>query len=209
MPDMFEERGLATPFENHDPTESDFWDPANFFGFRKEAPQQPTQADITSARVTRDQWNHFLDTYRPVEDDVLRSAMQTDFTAQGDAAGTTAAAGVASAAGTAERNISRSGGSLTAEERAAVGRRTDLSLSKSVGRAENSTRRNLSDTRANLLAGIVGIGNGVSTTASAGLGSAADLAAQRQALGQSQATATRNSNTSTAASAAMLLISLY
>ncbi len=209
--DAFEDRGMSSPFDadTFNPLKSDFWDPGNLFGFRKPKPLPPSESDIKSARVTRDQWQHFLNTYRPVEEDVIASAMQTDFSAQGDAAGVTAAQSVAASAGNAARNISRAGASLTAEESGAIGRRRDLSLSKAVGRAENATRRNLSDTRANLLAGIVGIGRGVSTTASAGLQSSASLDAQRTAANEQQKTAARNSNVSTAASAAMLLISMY
>ena len=164
--------------------------------------------DATSARITRDQWRHFLDTYRPVENAVLASAMQTDFTDQGNEAGQTARAQVNASMGTATRNISRSGGSLTAEERGALGRRKDLSLARAAGRAENSTRRTLSDTRTNLLAGIVGIGNGVANTAMSGLSSAADMAAQREMAYKQQKAAATNSTLSTAASAAALLIAL-
>ena len=162
--------------------------------------------DATAARVTRDQWQHFLDTYRPVEEDVLRSAMNNDFSAQGDEAGQTARAGVNASAGTAARNISRTGGSLTTEEQGALGRRQNLTLAKSAGRAENTTRRTLSDTRTNLLAGIVGIGNGVSNTAMSGLSSAADAAAQREMAYKQQRAATTSSNISMAASVASLLI---
>jgi len=164
--------------------------------------------DITAARVTRGQWAHFQDTYRGVEDEVIKAAMNTDFSAQGDEASATARASVNASAGTAARNISRSGGSLTAEEQGALNRRKDMTLAKSAGRAENTTRRTLSDTRTNLLAGIVGIGNGVSNTAMSGLSSAADAAAQRDLAYKQGKTATSNANMSMAASAAMLLISM-
>lgn len=164
--------------------------------------------DDTAARVTRDQWQHFLDTYRPVEEDVLRTAQNNDFTAQGDEAGQTARAGVNASAGAAARNISRSGGSLTTEEQGALGRRRNLTLAKSAGRAENTTRRTLSDTRTNLLAGLVGVGRGVSNTAMSGLSSAADAAAQREMAYKQQRAAATSSNISTAASAAALLLAI-
>lgn len=163
--------------------------------------------DSIMAGITRDQWQHFLDTYRPVEQEVLASAMSTDFSAQGDEAGQTAKQSVAAAAGTAERNLSRAGVSLTAEERSAVGRRSDLASTRATGQAENITRRTLSDTRTNLLANLVGIGRGVAQTSTAGLNSAANLAGQREQLHQQQKTSTQNSNMSMAASAAMLMIS--
>ncbi len=161
-----------------------------------------------SARVTREQWAHFQNTYRAVEDDVIKQAMNTDFSAQGDEAGATARSAVNASAGAASRNISRSGGSLTAEEQGALNRRKDMTLAKSAGRAENTTRRTLSDTRTNLLAGIVGIGNGVSNTAMSGLSSAADAAAQRGIANDQQRAAAANGNMSMAASAAMLLIAM-
>ncbi len=164
--------------------------------------------DSIAAGITRDQWQHFLDTYRPVEDDILRTALSTDFSAQGDEAGATAGRSVAAAAGAAERNISRSGAQLTGEERSAIGRRRSLSVSKAVGRAENTTRRGLADTRTNLIAQLVGIGRGVAQTAAAGSQSVADQAAQRESLFQSQRSRTSQGNLSTAASAAALLIAV-
>lgn len=160
------------------------------------------------ARITRSQWQHFLDTYRPVEQDIIERAMATDFTAQGDEAGRTAATGVAASAGTAERNIRRSGTALTPEERSALTRRRGLASAKAVGRAENTTRRTLSDARTNLLAGIVGIGNGVSTSAMSGAQSVADLAAQREASYQQGRSQTTSNNIATAASIASLIIAM-
>lgn len=164
--------------------------------------------DQIAANITRSQWQHFLDTYRPVENEVLQSAMQTDFSKEGDEAGATAAAGVNAASGTLQRNLSRSGASLTGEERTAIGRRTNLSLAKAAGRAENTTRRGLSESRTDLLKGITSIGRGVATTAMQGTQSVADLAAQREANYQQQRSAASSSNLSMAASAAALLIAI-
>jgi len=164
--------------------------------------------DQISAGITRSQWQHFLDTYRPVEDEVLRSAMQTDFQREGDEAGATAIAGINASRGTLQRNLSRSGQSLNAEESAAIGRRTNLSLAKSAARAENTTRRGLSDSRTNLLQGIVNIGRGVASTAQAGTQSVADMAAQRDALYRQQRAQQQSTNLSAAASAAALLLAI-
>ena len=165
-------------------------------------PGQPVDA----AGVTRAQWQHFLDFYRPIEDEVLRQAMQTDFSAEGDAAGVTAAAGVNSASGTLARNLSRSGATLTGEERAAVMRRTGSTLARAVGQAENTTRRGLSDSRTNLLASVVGIGRGVANTATSGLQSVADMGAQREVSYRQQRSSAHSTNLSAAATAASLLI---
>jgi hypothetical protein len=162
--------------------------------------------DQTAAAITRSQWQHFLDTYRPVEDEVLRQAMQTDFTAEGDEAGRTATTSIAASRGTLARNLSRAGTSLTGEERAAVGRRQNLSLAKASARAENTTRRGLSTSRENLLAGIVGIGRGVAQTASFGAQSVADMAAQRDQLYESQKSRTDATNISSATTLAGLLM---
>ena len=148
----------------------------------------------TSADVTRDQWQNFLEFYRPIEEEVLKSAMQTDFTTEGDEAGQTAAAGVRTSRGSLARSLSRSGVALSAEERSAVNRRTESTLARSVGRAENTTRRGLSDSRTNLLGAIVGIGRGVAQTASSGLQSVADQAAQRQAQHDANRAATQQTN---------------
>ena len=159
-----------------------------------------------AAGVTRDQWQHFLDFYRPIEDKTLADAMQTDFTAEGDKAGATAAAGVNASRGSLARHLSRSGVALSAEERTAVGRRSDLALAKGVGRAENTTRRGLSDSRTQLLQQIVGIGRGVSNTATSGMQSVADMAAQRKAQHTAQRASTQAANTSGAMGLASLAI---
>jgi len=163
----------------------------------------PTQ---TAAGVTRDQWQHFLDFYRPLEDEVLQKAMQTDFTAEGDVAGRTAAEGVQASRGTLARQLSRRGVSLTGEERAAVNRRQGTNLATSVARAENTTRRGLKESREDLLARVVGIGRGVAQTASAGLQSVADMAAARQRQDIANASATSSANISAGTSLAALAI---
>ena len=162
--------------------------------------------DATAAAVTRDQWQHFLDFYRPLEDQILQEAQQTDFTAEGDKAGATAASSVNASRGSLARSLSRAGTSLTAEEQSAVSRRQQGSLTKAVARAENTTRRGLKDTRGQLLGQIVGIGRGVSNTATSGLNNVADLAAQREALHQQQQAQARASNLGTGASLAALAI---
>ena len=163
-------------------------------------------AESQHTQMTRDQWQWFLDTYKPVETDVLASAMSTDFSAQGDKAGQTAKQSIATAAGTAERNMGRAGATLTAEERSAVGRRRNLRSGRAVGSAENSTRRVLSDTRINLLSQLTGIGHNVANTAMAGMSSAAGMEAQRESSHLQQQSATRSGNLSMAASAAALMI---
>jgi len=163
----------------------------------------PTTAPATTiAQVTRDQWQHFLNFYRPIEDEVLKRAMQTDFTAEGDRAGQTARAGLASSAGTLERNLRRSGVALSAEERSALERRRGTSVSRGAAAAENTTRRSLAQNSQNLLADVVGIGRGVARTATAGLNSVADLEAQRAVFNERSKTGARNSNLATAASLA-------
>ena len=162
--------------------------------------------DAVAAQVTRSQWDYFKDFYRPIEDEVLKKAMQTDFTAEGDTAGRTAAAGINASKGSLARSLSRAGTSLSAEEQAAVSRRQSSSLTKAVGQAENTTRRGLQESRGSLLAGIVGIGRGVANTATAGLQSVADMAAQREAQHQRDKAAATASNMATAATAASLII---
>lgn len=162
---------------------------------------------LTPDQITRSQWQNFLDTYRPVEEEVLRTAINTDFSAEGDRAGQTAAQGVESSRGTLARNISRSGASLSSEERAALGRRTGTTLTKAVSQAENTSRRGLSEARTSLLRNIVNIGRGVANTASSGINSVADMAAQRESLYQQQRAQASSTNLSAAATAASLLVS--
>ena len=170
------------------------------------AQQIRSSPDSMAAQVTREQWQHFLDVYRPVEDEALSRAMQTDFQQEGDEAGQTAVQSVAASAGSLERNLSRSGVTLSSEERSAVNRRKSMTLTKAASSAENTTRRGLNDSRTSLLSSLVGIGRGVANTAAAGLNSAADMAAAREMQHKQQKAATRNSNLSTAATAAALMI---
>ncbi len=172
------------------------------------APTNFSDPDARAAAVTRDQWQNFLNFYKPIETAVINKAMQTDFTAEGDTAGATAAAGSRAAEGTLSRNLSRSGSSLTAEERRAVARRQESSLTKAIGRAENITRRGLRDSRQALLRNIVNIGTGVSRTALAGIQGVADLAAQREAAYQQGQTAAHNANVNMGVTAAATLIAM-
>ena len=161
-----------------------------------------------AASLTRAQWQYFLDFYRPMEQETIREAMRTDFSKEGDQAGLTAAAGVRAGEGILQRNLSRRGAQLTAEEQAALSRRTGSTLAKATARAENTTRRGLSDSRTNLLRGAVEIGRGVANTASFGLNAAADMAAQREMAYQQQKSAASSFNISTAASLAGLAFAI-
>ena len=162
----------------------------------------------TAAGVTRAQWQHFLDVYRPLEDQVLQRAMQTDFTAEGDRSGQMAAAGLASSAGTYERNLRRAGVALSAEERNAVARRRSTSQTRAVAGAENVTRRGMKEQRTNLLAQMVGIGRGVASTAMGGMNAVADLEAQRAVAREQSKAQGRQMALSTAASLASYGIAL-
>jgi hypothetical protein len=160
----------------------------------------------TAADVTRQQWAHFVETYKPLEEEILGRAMQTDFSLEGDMAGQTARSSLSSAAGTFERNLRRSGATLTGEERAALNRRRETSRTRASAGAENVTRRTMSETRTNLLANMVGIGKGVAGSARGGLNAVADLEAQRAVFNEQGKTAARNQNLSTAASLAAMAI---
>ena len=185
--------------------------PEDDYGLRIIAPKKAKRRAIDSrlAAITRDKWQHFLDFYRPIEDQVLEAAMQTDFTAEGDTAGKTAAAGVQSSRGSLARTLSRSGTSLSAEERTAVNRRHNTSLTRATARAENVTRRSLKETRTNLLAGMVGIGRGVSSTATGGLNTVADLGTARALQGRATSAQTNATNTQAGATLAAAIIAYY
>lgn len=207
--------GGTNPFDIENYKDPRFYfDPGNILGWKessrsKAARRETRRVSELTASVTRDQWQHFLDFYRPIEQKALAQAMQTDFTAEGNVAGATAAASVNASKGTAARNLSRAGTSLTGEERSALGRRQGITLSKAVSRAENVTRRGLKDSRAQLLAGIVGAGRGVSTTAMAGLQSVADLAAQRQLGNDARSAAADSSRLQSGTTIAGYIIGSY
>ena len=164
--------------------------------------------EARQAAMTRDQWQNFLEVYRPVEQELMDSAMQTDFSAEGDAAGRDAQVSATASKGMLARNLSRLGTSMTAEQAAAVRRRQQQTGSKSIAQAENVTRKTMSDSRSQLLQGLVGIGRGVATGSMGGINAAANNAAnQEMAINQGRAAA-QNSNMATAASLAAMLIML-
>lgn len=220
----FEEAGHENPIDNikhslgggssRDTLQAIF-DPGNILGFggeskrSKKARKAQKRIDEQLANITRDQFQHFLDFYRPIEEAALKDAMRTDFTTEGDDAGKTAAAGVRSSAGTLARNLSRSGLNLTSEESEAVRRRRSLNTTRSVAGAENTTRRGLADSRTNLLAEIIGIGRGVSATATGGLQNVADLSAARLSSIQNMEAQAQSTRTATGASIASAIISAY
>jgi hypothetical protein len=185
-------------------------DPLGLFGGGSNEGSRRRQAlESRSAQLTRSQWQHFLDVYRPVEQDLLRQAMQTDFSKEGDEAGQMAAASLRSSQGTLSRNLSRVGASMTPEEAAAVRRRANLSMGRATAGAENTARRTLSDTRTNLLRGIVGIGRGVATSATGGIQNAADNAAQQEmALAQGRQNAQNTTLAAGASLAAALIMTI-
>lgn len=175
-------------------------------GARRRGARSSPGAITTSDGISRDQWQNFLDFYRPLENEMLKSAMQTDFSKEGDEAGRTAGASVSASKGTLSRNLRRVGATLTGEERTGIQRRQSSALTRSIGAAENITRRGLKESRTNMLRQIVGIGRGVAATASAGLQSVADMAAQRQSQWLNQRSATSASNAAGMASLASLAI---
>lgn len=171
-----------------------------------EATQGP---DAKAAAITRQQWDHFRQFYGPLETRAIREAMRTDFSAEADEASLGVRAASAAGQGMTARSVRRARGSgLTAEERQAVERRRAIQMTSSSANVENRTRRDLSESRQQLLANIVGIGRGVQQTASSGLAGAANLATQRQMQYDAQRSAYRQSQMATLGSAAALLLSL-
>jgi len=159
------------------------------------------------AALTRAQWDYFKEFYRPLEEQVLAEAMRTNFSEEADTAGGLASAASRTARGTLARNIRRStGGSLSAEERRAVDRRSSIARTSDVARAENTTRRSLADSRQSMLADAIGIGRGVQQTASSGLASAANMATSRELQYQQQQAAYQNQMMQGLGSAAALAI---
>lgn len=177
-------------------------DPLGLFsdGSNSAAAARRRQLEARQAAITRDQWQNFIDVYRPVEQDLLERAMQTDFSKEGDEAGQDAAVAAQSSKGMLARNLSRMGSKMTPEQAEAVRRRAQLGETKSVAKAENTTRRTLYDTRGNLLAGLVQVGRGVATGAMGGLNSAANNAARTEMMLNQGAAAAQNQNMSMAAS---------
>lgn len=160
------------------------------------------------ASLTREQWQYFQDFYKPIEDQALATAMQTNFDEERNEAGGLAAnAYQAASQGMLSRNLRRSGATLSAEEEAGLGRRQALGKTKAVAGAENIAGRTLYETRLNMLSELVGIGRGAANTAMAGMQGAADLKAQREMWGRQARADARSTNLGMAASAAAYAIS--
>lgn len=170
------------------------------------AGQRRAWLENTQAAITRSQWQNFLQNYRPVEEDLIARAMQTDFSAEGDEAGQTARVAAATGRGMLARNMSRLGTRMTAEQADAVRRRSQLGESKAVAGAENATRRTLYDSRGNLLAGLVNVGRQAASGVQAGYGAMANNAASTEMMLNQGAAAANSTNMSMAMSLASLMI---
>jgi len=164
-------------------------------------------ASQKQAALTRAKWEEFKRVYRPQEEKFLNELMSTGrSSALGDVAGGLANNAYSNQATQFQRNLSRQGGKLTAEEQKGYERRRSMDRSATVASAENVTRRTLKDENTQLLSQAVMAGRGIQNSASRGLGTAAGLEAQREAQNAANKAAADAQNMQTAGMIASMVI---
>ena len=137
--------------------------------------------DRVAAAVSRQEFQHYLDTYKPIEIDTLKEAQRTDFKEEGDRASNTFSRQIALSDAAFNRNLSRTNTTLTAEEQTGLDRRRSISRTADRAGTENVTRRNLSTRNINTLGEMLAVGRGIQNSAAGGLGNAAQMQGQRDA----------------------------
>ena len=148
-----------------------------------------TQADITRA-IFEDHQARFV----PVENAVIGEATAS-IEPEARRAGATAGSAFDRTRGTYRRNISRIGLGTTPEQNNSLARSDAIEKTKAIANATNSTRRSLTERNTQAKADMIGIGQGIATTAAQNLDTAAGLQTARQALAEQQQAASKASKT--------------
>ena len=148
--------------------------------------------DAASAAMTRAQWDQYVRDFVPVENELLGKANSTGWIERAaDQAGDTVRASAGQAASSLADTLQRRGAVMTDAQRKSVARRQDIQTSLDASTAENTTRRDLRDTRTNLVADTLAVGRGIQKTASSATDTAAGLAGQRAAAGRANSASTK------------------
>lgn len=154
-------------------------------------------ADATLAAVTRDQWNHYLQQFAPLENELVGDVNSRELV---EKAASSAATQTAVGNASLDRSISRYGLNMTGVQRSQLERQQALGNATNTAQAVNTARIDQRDRNLSLAANLMQQGRGVSSSAISGLGDAANSEAQRNAANaqaKAQAKAQRTSTIAT------------
>jgi hypothetical protein len=143
------------------------------------ASQNPDKAQ---AAVTDAQWENFQTRYRPIEDAAIAEFLRSPEEAA-QRAGLAAASGFEGNDAMLQRQLSRHGATMTADQQRVAARREGLNALRGQASAENLTRRNIRDRNIEGLGTMMGIGQGISGGVNRDLGSAAGMQSARNQAG--------------------------
>lgn len=166
------------------------------------ASQNPEKAQAMLIDQQREDFNQ---RYRPLEEAAIAEFMKSPEQAA-QRAGGVAGKAFSGASGMSERAMGRRGASMTADQRRASADATGLARARSIGTAENTTRRNVRDRNIEGLGTMVSIGKGISGGVNRDMGSAADMQSQRIQANKAASAARKQNMVSTAVSVGGLAI---
>lgn len=171
------------------------WAGSGKFGFRS-----GEKADAINARLTKAQYQDYVDRFRQREIDFLERLNNGDYGRAIDQSGDYARSAYDASVAVADRSFARYGAQVTPlQKRMLASLREHGAALADVG-AENRARDTLHDTRQHALSNLANIGRGVRTLASTGLSQAAGLQSSRDAANRqlaAQQSAARVQNTVT------------
>ena len=152
-------------------------------------------ADATLAAITRDQWNHYLQQFAPLENELVGDVNSRDLVTK---AAKTAATQTRVGDASLDRSISRYGLNMTGVQRAQLERQQAIGNATNTAQAVNTARVDQRDRNLSLAANLMQQGRGVSSSAISGLGDAANSEAQRNAHNAQAKAQAKAQQTSTA-----------
>lgn len=139
------------------------------------AEQNPEKSQ---AAMLRADWDDFQERFKPIEDELIERS-QRDGNEEADRAISLTREGHTQAEESMERDLARTGQTVSSEQRAAIKARRGLAGATDAVNAGNQTRRHVDEQNTNLQGDLIGIGRGISGRASDGMNTAAGLAAGR------------------------------
>jgi hypothetical protein len=135
-------------------------------------------ADAILASVTRDQWQHYLRQFAPLEEQLVSDIDSNELV---ERAANDAATQVGAGKASLDRSIARYGLNMTGAQRAQLERQRQLGAATNTAQSINTARIDQRERNLGVAADLMMKGRGVSSSAIDGLGQAAGLEAQRNA----------------------------
>jgi hypothetical protein len=169
------------------------------------AAQNPEKAQ---AQLIDMQYQDYVARYQPLEDELIAEYMKSpEESAQ--QAGLIAGSQFKNVEGMSQRSAARRGAVLTPDQLAAQRRSVGLAEARTVGTAENLTRRHVNERNMNGLSQMMGLGHGLHSGSMSGLSQSSSMAASRNAQHASASQAHKQNTMSTALGMAGLAAAVF